>query len=224
MSSISAVGASAIELTMFNSQRGHQVTRSSPLRRYPGVSVAIWILAVMCLAGTACTRERTAAGSLDVQFSPSKQQYRSGEEVVISVSLRNSATKACRLSGVPEGSVSVLSLTRDGASVQPATTNGTYIDGVAGFLTSNLVLVEPGAAISMSLRSERWLATRDRLALATSAPTESDEASVALWPVDQPGRYVLTATYLVPTLAGAATDRCLTSGTAVSTSFTVISE
>jgi hypothetical protein len=160
-------------------------------------------------------------GTVGIQLAPSKTEYRKGEQIVISIVLTNREAKACRMSRVTEGAVTVLSVNRDGTSLPPVLMTGEYISGFTSFLVPNLVMVSPGDSLSLLLVSDSDPATGDRAALQTSTRSVSDEASLAFWPVDQSGHYTLTASYLLPPLIGAPPDLCPPSGGPVSTKFTV---
>jgi hypothetical protein len=166
---------------------------------------------------------RLPGGSAVVlRITPAKAQYARGEQIVLSVEVRNTTAGACQVSQVPEGVIVVLSLTRDGEAVAPAQTSGSYIDGFAAYLRRNLVSLAPGKSVTMSIRSERSGAVEDRPALETSAVDGLDEAALSFWPVDAPGKYTLSARYVLPPLADAPADVCLASGDPVSADFTVL--
>jgi hypothetical protein len=163
----------------------------------------------------------TASGGIDMRLAPSKAEYRRGETITLSITLKNNQARSCHLSRVAPGAVTILSLTRDGAPVTPVLTTGSYIDGFAGLLTANLVPLAPGSSLAVPLASEPDPATGNRAALEASSLDANDQASLVFWPVDQVGHYTLTASYLLPALPGAPADLCRVSGEPVSASFAV---
>jgi hypothetical protein len=194
----------------------------SPSSRFPRIGVAALILVSIFLVEMACQPEDATLGVVGMRISSSKANYRSDEQIVVSVLLSNLGRKACQIIKVPEGTISILSVTRDEVRIEPVATLRTYIDGFRSFLVSNRVVVAPGASLSLSLVSDHYLETGDRAALSSSTLDESDEASVARWLVDQPGHYTVTARYFIPNMVGSPAGLCSTSSEPVSTSFTVI--
>lgn len=63
----------------------------------------------------------------------------------------------------------------------------------------------------------------DRRALSTSSLDNLDEAALAFWAVDAPGKYELSARYVhpLPPAAAPAGSPCLASSEAASVAFTV---
>jgi hypothetical protein len=191
------------------------------------VVVGIALLGGLGLAYWAVHRKAEHAteggpGTVGIRLVPSRPEYRDGEEVAISIILTNRETRACRMSRGPEGTITILSLTRDGIPIVPSLTTATYIDGFSRSLLATLMPVTPGASRSLLLTSVPDGVTDGRSALPTSELDGNDEATLSFWPVDQPGHYTLTADYLLPPLAGPPTGLCPTFGGPASTSFTVM--
>jgi hypothetical protein len=171
-------------------------------------------------AGVGCSRTQRA-GETQMSLSSSKETYVSGQQIVLPVTFHNQGKRACRVSTVPEAAVSIATVTRDGVQIEPAITTAEYIDGFANFLKANLSTIGPSGSISLSLTSGPRGVTGDRPALATYARQIDDEALVTLWPVDTPGRYVVTARYELPVLPNASADLCPATGASVPVSFVV---
>lgn len=150
-----------------------------------------------------------------------KARFGAGEPVVITVTVTSREKAACRMAGVPDGVVAIASVTRDGAPVVPAVSEGEYIDGFNAVITGNSVPVDFGKAVSMTLTSESPdTAAGSAAVLTSSVQAGNDGASILRWPVGRPGAYVVDLAYRMPPvkLPSAA---CAVSADPVSVSFAV---
>jgi hypothetical protein len=171
---------------------------------------------------TACSHTAgSARPALGLRVSPGKARYGPGEPVVLSLVLTNHAGTACRLSRIPAGAVSLRSLTRDGQPVLPTLARATYIAGFHDVLVAALTTAAPGKIVSMSVVSRPNPSAGGRAAVETSSLDSDDEESLLVWPVDRPGRYQLTASYLLPALGSGFTDLCRGQSNWDTTAFTV---
>jgi hypothetical protein len=169
------------------------------------------------------TSSQWPAGAADVGLTvtPSKASYAKGEPVQLTVVVTNRRSTACRLDRIPDGSLTILALSRDGTAVVPGLTTATFVDGFATFVQGNLVEVAPGASLTQTLVSTPDPTGDDESALPTSTTDVADQGALEYWPVDQPGDYAVSVGY---TLAAPPTDpnaACLASGTAADARFTV---
>ena len=191
--------------------------------------VAASVLAGILVAGTGCTRTTSkpkpnsghGKSGVVMKITPAKPEFAAGEPIVLSIELTNGEEGPCRVSRVPEGALSLVSLTRENEAVAPGFGYGSYIDGMASFLRSNLVPLAPGASLFMEIKSDRDNAMEKRLVLETSTLDALDETALMYWPVDARGRYSLSARY-VPSVPDAPTDLCRASGEPVQVAFTVL--
>ncbi|WP_405804887.1 hypothetical protein OG729_06595 [Streptomyces sp. NBC_00210] len=193
---------------------------------------AVVVLLTGLLLTAGCTflsesesRAAEDAVSSDVRMtvSSAKAAYTRQEQIALSIGLTNTGSTDCTVSRVSEGAVTIVSFLRDGVPVAPALTNGSYIDGFAAFLSANLVPLRPGASLSVPWTSEGGTSVEDRRALSTSSLDNLDEAALAFWAVDAPGKYELSARYVhpLPPAAAPAGSPCLASSEAASVAFTV---
>jgi hypothetical protein len=156
-----------------------------------------------------------------LKITSAKAEFAAGEAVVLRVELTNHRAAACQAFQVPEGSVAVVSLTQDDNAVLPALGSGSYVNGMASYLRQNLVPVAPGGSLAFNMRSDSELAMEKRQVLETSTLDELDQTALLYWPVDAPGRYVLSARYVPPSLSDAPPDVCAASGDPAQVSFAV---
>jgi hypothetical protein len=163
------------------------------------------------------------AGASDVALTatPSKAAYAQGEPVVLSIQVTNKRGSACRLDKLPAGSLTILSLLRDGVAVVPRLTSTTFIDGFSSFIQGNLVSIAPDASLTQTLTSEPDPTGADGAALAVSTMDLFNQASVAYWSVDQPGHYTISVGYALAAPPGDGSAACLASGDPASTTFAV---
>ena len=191
-----------------------------------GLFLAITAASLMTQAA-GCTATSTPqanpGGSKSIMTATAgKARFGAGEPVVVTVTVTSREKAACRMAGVPDGVVTIASVTRDGAPVVPALSEGQYIDGFNAVITGNSVSVDPGKAVSMALTSESpdTAAAGSAAVLTSSVQAGNDGASIARWPVGRPGTYVVDLAYRMPPvkLPSAA---CAVSADPVSVSFAV---
>ncbi|MCF0092887.1 hypothetical protein [Micromonospora sp. MH99] len=170
-------------------------------------------LAVLLLATTVgCRRSRPApapsggTATVGLTVTASQPAYRVGEQVNLRLKLVNNRDAECRLSRVPDGAVTVLSLTRDGAPVAPAIGAAAYYRDFTAYLIENLVPVSPRGSVELTLGSDPQSPVG--AALTTSASDGRGGATVTWWPVDQPGAYRLVVGYLRAPLPDVPADAC----------------
>ncbi|WP_334625818.1 hypothetical protein [Micromonospora sp. CPCC 205539] len=146
------------------------------------------------------------AASIGLTVGASQPAYRVGEQVGLRIKLVNKRDAECQLSRVPDGAVTVLSLTRDDAAVAPTVGGAAYYRDFTAYLIENLVRVPPRGSVELTLNSDPQSPVG--AALTTSAPDGRGGATVTWWPVDQPGAYRLVLGYLRAPLRGVAADAC----------------
>ncbi|WP_430502649.1 hypothetical protein ACQRWP_13925 [Micromonospora trifolii] len=178
-----------------------------------GTAALVGGLALLLMATTVgCRRSRPSpapsAGTATVGLTVSAAQpsYRVGEQISLRLKLVNNRDAECQLSRVPDGAVTVMSLTRDGTAVAPAVGGGAYYRDFTAYLVENLVRVPPRGSVELTLGSDPQSPVG--AALTTSAPDGRGGAAVTWWPVDQPGAYRLVLGYLRAPLRGVPADAC----------------
>ncbi|MEV0215490.1 hypothetical protein [Micromonospora sp. ALFpr18c] len=170
-------------------------------------------LALLLMSTTVgCRRSRSApapagaAATVGLTVAVSQPSYRLGEQISLRMKLTNNRDAECQLSRVPDGAVTVLSLTRDGTPVAPAIGGAAYYRDFTAYLIGNLVRVPPRGSVELTLGSDPQSPVG--AALTTSAPDGRGGATVTWWPVDQPGAYRLVVGYLRAPLRGVPADAC----------------
>jgi hypothetical protein len=192
-------------------------------------SAAVAAALTGALLAAACTSPRPKPGPTDppprdgigITITSVKSEYRRGEPIALSVVLTNGRSSACRISRVAEGSVAILSLTRDGNPVAPVLVNGDYLGGFTEFLGANQVPLAPGASITVPWTSDGGTSPGNPAALPTSTMDTLDRALIGYWPVAEPGRYEVSARY-TPSLAGGSADACPGSSQPAQVTFAVM--
>lgn len=178
-------------------------------------TVAVALIAGLLVAGTGCTSGKATPTTVSVRLAPSRNTYGPGDPVVISVILENRTGRSCKVVGIPEGTVKIVSLTLNGSPVTATRSTADYVDGFPTFLAANVTALPSGKTVTMTVRG------RDPSTVDTAELDATGQAATDAWPVRQPGRYTLTATYLLPPLPGTVGDLCPVSTDPVSVSFTV---
>ncbi|SCE67827.1 hypothetical protein [Micromonospora mirobrigensis] len=159
-----------------------------------------------------CRRSRPAptptgaAATVGLTVRASQPVYRPGERVDLRLRLVNNRDTECRLSRVAAGAVTVMSLTRDGTPVAPATGTAAAYRDFTAYLVENLVTVPPRGSVEVTLGSDPESPVG--AALTTAAPDGRGGATVTWWPVDQPGAYQLVVGYLRAPLRRVPADAC----------------
>ncbi|WP_288048225.1 VWD domain-containing protein [Nocardia sp.] len=124
----------------------------------------------------------------------SDSEFISGQSVSMVATVLNSTGSACRLASVAEGTVT-LELERDGRPVLPELATATYPEGYDAVLDTASGDVAPGSTISFPL----VVGPGSHDAMLRSVTPLSGGSSVAeLWPVTEPGHYVLRVSYQMP--------------------------
>jgi hypothetical protein len=156
-----------------------------------------------------------------MRIDPADATYARGKPIQFSIILTNGRARPCQISRLPEGGLTVLSLTRDGVAITPTLVRGTTVAGFANLLLANLVPLNSGASLSVPWASEGGSSPDDRAALRTSTMDDMDQPMLAFWPTGEPGRYELSLRYAPPPLPGGPTEVCPASGEPAHATFTV---
>ncbi|WCN79285.1 hypothetical protein [Micromonospora sp. LH3U1] len=170
------------------------------------LALLLMVTAVGCRRSRPTPASTGGTATVGLSVSASQPTYRVGEQVNLRLKLVNNRDAECQLSRVPDGAVTVMSLTRDGAAVAPAVGGATYYRDFTAYLIENLVRVPPRGSVELTLGSDPQ--SPIGAALTTSAPDGRGGATVTWWPVDQPGAYRLVLGYLRAPLRGVPADAC----------------
>lgn len=128
---------------------------------------------------------------VSVELKAAQPSYPAGTPPKISMVLRNNGSGACALPSVADGSVQVVSVTRDGAAVVGRPGREDLFNGMAAVVALGLRSVAPGDSISVPLDVEA--SPHGSAAVRTSQQTAVDGGRIMSWLLDQPGSYRITA-------------------------------
>jgi hypothetical protein len=176
---------------------------------------------------TACGTPKTArdAGSqpseLAATLASARPEYNNGSEVSLSVIVTNHQGQPCQILRVPDGALSIVTMTRSGTPIAPTLTFSDYVDGFASYLTANVGVLAPGESFTIPWSAQNNTVTQNKAALRTAGLYAHDQSSDTLWPVDASGSYALTARYVLPQSLPALSNPCHTSVTPTSLNFTI---
>src|SRR5262249_40494705 len=106
------------------------------------LTMAILILGALCLLGSSCKREGAAPQGVVMQLAPSTAEYRLNEEIIIAVRFTNREDKPCRFMPLPDVTIHILAMSRDGTPLVPDWTTRTYLYGFEEFILDNLEQIE----------------------------------------------------------------------------------
>jgi hypothetical protein len=136
--------------------------------------------------------------------------YSQDQTVRLAFVVTNASAAPCGLAKIPDGSVQVTSVRRDGQELTPVLARGFYEDGLEGAVRAALASTAPGSTVDVTLTGVRMTGGTVLLSVADGP----DGAALdSLWPIGQPGRYEVTASYAVPPVGGALQPCAGASGT-----------
>ena len=186
------------------------------------VFVATLVAATMLLpAACAGGEERTAPSApapaaVGAELQTAQPQYPRGTAPKIDMVLRNDGGQPCKLPSTATGAVEVTSVTRDGQAVIGKGGTDYYYNGLSAVVADNLKSVPPGQSLTVPLDIETN--PNSPPTLVVSLQTQSDEGRTTSWPLDQPGRYRITAR---PAQVAGITDMCAVPRTSSTVEFGV---
>jgi hypothetical protein len=184
-------------------------------------TLAVAAVVVGCGHGNVSSPPPTAASPVGVELKVAQPSYPAGTPPQINMVLRNNASGACALPSVADGSVEVVSVTRDGTAVVGRPGRESLFGGMAAVVARSLRSVNPGDSVSVPL--DIGLSQGGSAAVRTSQQTAVDGGRITSWLLDQPGKYRITAR-LVAVTGVRRTDlpqQCALSGDAASAEFQV---
>lgn len=170
-----------------------------------------------CNAGTcvSCPACQSA-----VSILPAKPAFPVGEPVVLRVSLPNNGDSPCLLSGQASGTLSVLSLTRDGANVPPLVpVLASFSGGYLGNQSAQLASTPAHSWLTSTWASEQG--SSGPAYLAGTSPGGMASAHVVRFPIDTVGNYAAQVRYIPPRGAAPDGSLCQTASQTIAVNFTV---
>jgi hypothetical protein len=131
------------------------------------------------------------APAVGVELKATQPSYAAGAKPQITITLHNNRSQACALPTVADGSVDVVSVTRDGSAVLGHPGHESLFNGMAAVVAQGLRSVAPGESISVPLDVE--ISAHGSPVIRTSQQTPVDDGRITSWLIDQPGKYRITA-------------------------------
>jgi len=137
------------------------------------------------------TPPQAPAPAVGVELKAAQPSYRVGAKPQVTITLHNNGSQACALPSVADGSVEVVSVTRDGSAVLGRPGQESLFNGMAAVIAQGLRSVAPGESISVPLDVE--ISAHGSPVIRTSQQTPVDDGRTTSWLIDQPGKYRITA-------------------------------
>lgn len=193
------------------------------LPRYATLAVPLAAASIVvgCGHGTVTSPQSPSGSAVSVELKASQPTYPAGTPPQISMVLHNNGSRPCALPSVADGSVDVVSVTRDGTAVVGRPGQEDLFSGMAAVVALGLRSVDAGQSISVPLDVE--VSAHGSPVVSTSQQTSVDEGSVTTWLLDQPGKYRITGR-LVAVTGVQRTDlpqQCAITGTPATVEFQV---
>jgi hypothetical protein len=205
---------------------GRRLTQP-PARQRPGVfpvrGRTLLLVAAVVLLATSCGSAPSGQppGTLTLKVTPSKAQYASSEQIVLSVAITNGTKVDCQVLGVPEGGLAVASLTRDAVPVIPTIRTGEPTIPFPDYLAAHLVRLGPGSATQFDWVSSQSTITQNQPALIASSVAAFGQSRDSFWTIKAPGTYTLMVRYSFPDQSAATKGPCVFSGLPATAAFAV---
>src|SRR5262245_49804999 len=108
-------------------------------------------MAIATLFGLAAAPAQAENSGLELAVSASSQHYDLGDPVELTMTVTNRGKEPCQLVESATGTVHVLSVKRDGASVSPSFGSGRFPVGIASSIRARRKTVPPGGSVTFDL-------------------------------------------------------------------------
>jgi von Willebrand factor type D domain len=172
---------------------GRFVVGRTQVGRFARGALVIATLGVLCWSGTPAFADE---GGPRLAVVPSKAEYAPGEAVSLTVTVTNGSAAACRLAVVPDGTLSVVSVRRDGAALPASFGRISYAqERTVGDATDFRVV---GAGQGVSFRWDGAADTADGEWLSVAAGLPGQDSLTTWWSVSAAGRYAVSVIYRSP--------------------------
>jgi hypothetical protein len=184
------------------------------------------VLAVSIGVIVGCSRDEAATPAGDTtpasaELQVAQSSYPVGALPQLTMVLGNNGSGTCALPSIADGSIEVVSVTRDGTAVIGRPGREDHFNGIAAVVADGLRSVAPGASIAVPLDVK--ISAAGTPVVKTSVQTPDDNGQTTSWLLDQPGNYKITAR--MATVSGVARtdlpEHCATAGAPVTAEFEV---
>jgi len=190
----------------------------------PSITLGLSLLIVTSLMTSGCKRESAAPQGVVMELVPSKTEYRLDEKIVLTATITNPGNMTCRLMLLPELTVHILAVNRDGNPLVQVWTSRTYLYTFEEFILGNLDQLEPKASKAVNVLGESHAAPGSGVMLDAAPPHPDKSGLIMRWSIDRPGSYTVTARYVQPVGVHLPPNACQASSDPVTSTFTVTQE
>ncbi len=159
---------------------------------------------VMLWPGTAHAEEGLP-DQLGLRVSTTQPAFGAGEPIQLRLAVTNGTGAQCGLTVVPEGTVQVVSVRRDGQELVPVLGRSFYADGIDNAIRAGLADAAPQSTVEVVFGSVRVHdgGEAGSVVLRSVTATPGGGGVDALWPVGAPGQYEVVLAYAIPALEDA---------------------
>jgi hypothetical protein len=159
------------------------------------------VAGVLVLAAAGCkSSSSTATGTVALDATTSNPTYASAEPVVASIVVTNGTGASVGFSPNVSGTLSIVSLTKDGVAVATRETVSKNDEDLSAILRQSLRSVDTGQSLTVTWASE-YDAVLQGQCLRTVEYNSSAGNRAVYYLVGLPGQYVLKAQYALPAAA-----------------------
>lgn len=166
-------------------------------------------------------REEVAHQGVEMRLTVGKPSFRLDEQIEVSAVLVNQGKNACRISAIPDVTVHILAISKNGVEITPLQSIRTFIDSFDQFIIKTLVTLEPNMPLTTRIVSYRTEQDRRSLILASAASVSNQNGVIHLWFLDGSGTYTITADYRLPATVSLPSDMCQIAQGSATTTFTM---
>ncbi len=186
-----------------------------------GALVAGLLTALAGCSHDEATTPASTPAPVGVELQTAQSSYRVGTLPQLTIVLSNNGSAVCALPSIADGSVEVVSVTRDGTAVIGRPGREDHYNGMAAVIADSLRNIAAGESIAVPLDVK--ISAAGSTVVKTSVQTPDDFGRTTSWALDQPGNYQITAR--LATVSGVArTDLpkpCVTASSPVTAEFEV---
>jgi len=169
----------------------------------PRPSLRARLVGAALLAAAACrSTPAPSVAAVSLSAEASKATYLLGEPIQVSLRLRNDADSPTALSSMSHGTVTVVSLSRDGRDVASRETTSKFDQDLGVLLRESRLDVAPGQAVTVQWRSFDDPMLQGQCLGTVQYRPDANPTTIHL--IGLPGQYELTVKYEFPQAAARA--------------------